>query len=88
MALDPERMTAESEVRNELRECVALARVTEMATAAGERLNAARSAVKLVKAYDRVLERIPLVTLSAVEQKRMRDQLSPVTELLKKYRLR
>jgi hypothetical protein len=68
--------------------CLALARRTQTAAAAGERLAAARSAVELVKAYDRVLENIGLVPLSPPEQQRVRDRLTPVTALLRKYRLR
>ncbi len=56
--------------------------------AAGERLAAARAAVELVKAYDRVLEHIRLVPLSLPEQQRVRDRLTPVAELLRKYRFR
>jgi hypothetical protein len=44
--------------------------------------------VELVKAYDRVLENIRLAPLSLPEQQRVRDRLTPVTELLRKYRLR
>jgi hypothetical protein len=65
-----------------------LARWTQTAIASGERLAAARAAVELVNAYDRVLENIRLVPLSLPEQQRVRDQLTPVTELLRKYRLR
>jgi hypothetical protein len=71
-----------------VRNCLALATWTRTAVASGERLAAARSAVELVKAYDRVLENIRLVPLSVLEQQRVRDKLSPVTELLRKYRLR
>jgi len=67
---------------------VALAQSTETLVAAGDRLAAARAAVELVRAYDRVLENIRLVPLSLLEQQRARDRLSPVAELLRKYRLR
>jgi hypothetical protein len=68
--------------------CLALARRAQTAAAAGERLAAARTAVELVKAYDSVLENIRLLPLSLPEQQRVRDRLTPVTELLRKYRLR
>jgi hypothetical protein len=54
----------------------------------GDRLAAARAAVELVKAYDRVLENARLVARSLPEQQRVRDRLTPVAELLRKYRLR
>jgi hypothetical protein len=82
-----EPQIAESNVPDEVESCLALARRTQTA-AAGERLVAARAAVELVKAYDRVLENIGLVPLSPPEQQRVRDRLTPVTELLRKYRLR
>jgi len=78
----------DSNVRDEVQSCLALARSTQTAVASGERLAGARAAVELVKAYDRVLENIQLVPLSLPEQQRVRDQLTPVTELLRKYRLR
>jgi hypothetical protein len=65
-----------------------MARSTETLAAAGERLAAARAAVELVKAYDRVLEHIRLVPLSQPEQQRVGDRLTPVAELLRKYRFR
>jgi hypothetical protein len=80
--------TAESDVRAEVESCLALARSTEAMLAAGERLAAARRAVDLVRAYDRVLENIRLVSFSLTEQQRVRNQLAPVKELLKRYRLR
>jgi len=80
--------TADSNIQNDVQSCLALARWTETAVASGERLAAARAAVELVGAYDRVLEKIRLVPLSLSDQQRMRDQLTPVTELLRKYRLR
>jgi Tat protein secretion system quality control protein TatD with DNase activity len=83
-----EPQIAESNVPDEVESCLALARRTQTAAAAGERLVAARAAVELVKAYDRVLENIGVVPLSAPEQQRVRDRLTPVTELLRKYRLR
>ena len=78
---------ADSNIRAEVESCLDLARWTEEVVASGERLAAARAAVELVKAYDRVLESIQLVPLSQ-EQQRARDQLAPVAGLLKKYRLR
>jgi hypothetical protein len=65
-----------------------MARSTETLAAAGDRLAAARAAVELVKAYDRGLEHIRLVPLSLPEQQRVRDRLTPVAELLRKYRFR
>ena len=88
MQYPSEPWIADSNVRDEVLSCLALARSTQTAVASGERLAAARAAVELVKAYDRVLENIRLVPLSLSEQQRMRDQLTPVTELLRKYRLR
>jgi hypothetical protein len=79
---------AESNVRHEVENCLALARSTETLVASGDRLTAARAAVDLVKAYDRVLENIRHVPLSFLEQRRVRDRLTPVAELLRKYRLR
>lgn len=79
---------AEQDIWDEVRRCVALARRTQTVVESGERLNAARTAVELVRAYDRVLEQIRLVPLSLPEQQRVRDQLSPVAELLRKYRFR
>ena len=73
---------------DEVESCLALARSTQTLVAAGERLAAARAAVELVKAYDRVLEHIRLVPLSPPEQQRVRDRLTPVAELLRKYRFR
>jgi hypothetical protein len=65
-----------------------MARSTSALLAGGDRLAAARAAVELVRAYDRVLENIRLIPLSLLEQQRVRDQLAPVAELLRKYRLR
>ena len=79
---------ADFSVRDEVESCLALARSTQALVAAGDRLAAARAAVELVKAYDRVLENIRLVPLSLLEQQRVRDRLTPVAELLGKYRLR
>ena len=71
------------------RDGLALARSTQTLAAAGDRLATARAAVELVKAYDRVLEEhSALVPLSLLEQQRVRDRLTPVAELLGKYRLR
>lgn len=86
--LSAEPGIADSGIRDEVRSCLALARSTQAAVVSGERLAAARAAVELVKAYDRVLENIRLVPLSLPEQERVRDRLKPVTELLRKYRLR
>jgi len=88
LQLPPQPEIADSNVREEVQSCLALARSTQTAVASGERLAAARAAVELVKAYDRVLENIRLAPLSLPEQQRVRDQLAPVTELLRKYRLR
>lgn len=88
MHLPSESETADSNVREEVRSCLELARWTETAVATGDRLAAARAAVELVKAYDRVLENIRLVPLPLPEQQRVRDRLTPVTDLLRKYRLR
>ena len=76
---------ADSGLPDEVENCLALARWTQTAAASGERLAAARAAVELVKAYDRVLEDMDL---SPPEQQRVRDRLTPVTVLLRKYRLR
>ena len=73
---------------DEVESCLALARSTQTLVAAGERLAGARAAVELVKAYDRVLEHIRLVPLSPPEQQRVRDRLTPVAVLLRKYRFR
>ena len=88
MRVPPERETAATSVRGEVENCLALARSTEILVVSGERLAAARRAVELVKAYDRVLEHIRLASLSLPEQQRVRDRLSPVALLLRKYRLR
>ena len=79
---------ADCHVPDEVESCLALARSTQTLVAAGERLAAARAAVELVKAYDRVLESIQLAPLSLPEQQRVRERLTPVAELLRKYRLR
>jgi hypothetical protein len=79
---------ADFRVSDEVESCLAQARSTRELVAVGDRLAAARAAVELVKAYDRVLENIRLVQLSLPEQQRVRDRLTPVTELLRKYRLR
>jgi hypothetical protein len=73
---------------DEVESCLALARSTQTLSAAGERLAAARAAVELVKAYDRVLEQIRLVPLSLPEQQRVHARLTPVAQLLRKYRFR
>jgi len=79
---------ADPDIRAEVEKCLALSRETEMAVGSGERLTAARRAVDLARAYDRVLENIRLVPLSAPEQQCVREQLAPVREQLRKYRLR
>ena len=79
---------ADSHVREEVESCLALARSTQTLVAAGDRLAAARAAVDLVRAYDRVLEIVQLVPLSLPEQQHVRGRLTPVAELLRKYRLR
>ena len=78
----------QSEVLAEVQSCVEMARAVQTQVAAGERLSAARAAVDLVRAYDRVLDNIRLTPLSVREQQGARDLLGPVTELLKRYRLR
>ena len=88
MGSPPEPGIADFSVRDEVESCLALARSTETLVAAGDRLAAARAAVELVKAYDRVLENIRLVPLSPPEQQHVRDRLTPVADLLRKYRLR
>ncbi|HXM40325.1 MAG TPA: hypothetical protein VN924_03690 [Bryobacteraceae bacterium] len=79
---------ADFNVPDEVDSCLELARSTQALVATGDRLIAARAAVDLVKAYDRVLENTRLVPLSLQEQQRVRDRLTPVAELLRKYRLR
>jgi Tat protein secretion system quality control protein TatD with DNase activity len=79
---------AGSNIPDEVESCLALARATQTLVAGGDRLAAARAAVDLVKAYDRVLENIGIVPLPLAEQERVREQLAPVAELLRKYRLR
>ena len=78
----------ESAVLSEVLACLALSRTVETQVSTGERLIAARAVVELVRAYDRVLDNIRLTPLSVAEQQSMRDRLGPVTQLLKKYRLR
>jgi hypothetical protein len=77
-----------SNLRAEVESCLAMARATETLVDTGDRLAAARAAVELVRAYDRVLDSIRLVPLAIQEQQRVRDRLTPVAELLRKYRLR
>ena len=84
----PSSGIADPDVRAEVKNCLALAQAAQAAAAAGDRLHAARRAVDLVRAYDRVLENIRLASLSIKEQQRARDQLACVKELLRKYRLR
>ena len=88
MPLPSEPGIVDFNVSDEVESCLALARSTQAVAAAGERLAAARAAVELVKAYDRVLEHIRLVPLSLPEQQRVRDRLTPVADLLRKYRFR
>jgi hypothetical protein len=68
--------------------CLTLSRTVETQVSTGERLNAARAVVALVRAYDRVLDNIRLTPISVEEQQSMRDRLGPVTQLLRKYRMR
>ncbi len=75
-------------IRGEVRNCLDLAQRAHAAASAGDRLTAARVAVDLVKAYDKLLENIRLISLPATEEKRVRDRLMPVTELLRRYKLR
>lgn len=79
---------ADTHLPDDVDVCLAMARSTSALLAGGDRLAAARAAVELVRAYDRVLENIRLIPLSLLEQQRVRDQLAPVAELLRKYRLR
>ena len=79
---------ADFNLAEEVENLLAQARDTAALASTGERLAAARAAVDLVKAYDRVLEHIRLASLSLPEQQRVRDRLSPVALLLRKYRLR
>jgi hypothetical protein len=72
----------------DVQSCLKLARITQSDLAAGQRLAGARAAVDLAKAYDRVLENVRRFSRSLEEQQRILDQLAPVTELLRKYRLR
>jgi hypothetical protein len=88
LRVPPEFGIAGPDIQAELESCLALARSTQTMVASGERLAAARAAVDLVRAYDRVLDNIRLVPLSIPEQQRVRDQLAPVKDLLRKYRLR
>lgn len=88
MLVPPAPDAAVPNVQSEVESCLALARETEVAVTSGERLIAARRAVDLARAYDRVLDNIRLVLLSIPEQQRVRNQLAPVKDLLRKYRLR
>ena len=88
MRLSSQAGVTGSNDRDEIESCLALARSTQSLDAAGDRLAAARAAVQLVKAYDRVLEHIRLVPLSPPEQQRVRDRLTPVAQLLRRYRFR
>jgi hypothetical protein len=83
-----ESAIADSHIREEVESCLALGRSTQTLSAAGDRLAAARAAVELVRVYDRVLEIAQLVPLSLPEQQLVRDRLTPVADLLRKYRLR
>ena len=86
--LVPEPAISESEVLAAVQGCLAAARLVEAEVAGGERLSAARAAVELVRAYDKILDYIRLVPLSAQQQEFLRHQLAPVAELLQRYRLR
>jgi len=81
-------MLLESTVEFEVQACLIQSRTVEAQVATGERLSAARAVVDLVKAYDRVLDNIRLTHLPVAEQQSMRDRLGPVTQLLRKYRMR
>jgi len=81
-------LVLESTVLFEVEACLTLSRTVETQVSTGERLNAARAVVALVRAYDRVLDNIRLTPLSVEEQQSMRDRLGPVTQLLRKYRMR
>ena len=78
----------ESTVISEVQACLAQSRAVQTQVSTGERLIAARAVVELVQAYDRVLDNIRLTPLSVEEQQSMRDRLGPVTQLLRRYRLR
>jgi hypothetical protein len=78
----------ESTVLFEVQACLTQSRTVEMQVSTGERLNAARAVVALVRAYDRVLDNIRLTPLSVEEQQSMRDRLGSVTQLLRRYRMR
>ena len=88
MLVPSETENTGSNLRAEVESCLALARATETLVDTGDRLAAARAAVELVRAYDKVLDSIRLVPLAIQEQQRVRDRLTPVAELLRKYRLR
>jgi hypothetical protein len=88
LPLPSETEAPESSVWDEVRSCLELARWTQTVVASGDRLTAARAAVELVRAYDGVLEKVRLIPLSLPELQSVRDRLAPVTELLRKYRLR
>ncbi|MFN7998920.1 MAG: hypothetical protein U0Q18_35175 [Bryobacteraceae bacterium] len=81
-------MIEESEVRGEIQTCIDLARTIEADLAAGDRLSAARGVIALVQSYDRVMDNIRLTALALGEQEAVRNTLTPVAELLKKYRIR
>jgi len=78
----------ECAVISEVQACLSLSRTVQVQVSTGERLIAARAVVELVRAYDRVLANIRLTPLSVEEQQSMRDRLGPVTQLLRRYRLR
>jgi hypothetical protein len=81
-------LVLESTVISEVQACLSLSRTVQTQVSTGERLIAARAVVELVQAYDRVLDNIRLTPLSVEEQQSMRDRLGPVTQLLRRYRLR
>jgi hypothetical protein len=81
-------LVLESTVQFELQACLEKSRSVEVQVSNGERLSAARAVVDLVRAYDMVLDHIRLTPLSIDEQQSMRDRLGPVTQLLRRYRMR
>jgi hypothetical protein len=78
----------ESEVIAEIHGCLALARAAKEQVDFGERLTAARAVVELVTAYDKIQETLRLTPLSDRKRQSLENCLSPVGELLRKYRLR
>jgi hypothetical protein len=78
----------ESGVIAQIHGCLALARAAKEQVDFGERLTAARAVVELVVAYDKVRDTLVSIPLSDQQRKSMETWLSPVAELLRKYRLR